>query len=209
MTSIVERVRGSPRSVWVAAAAVAALVGVGGAVMVTRFLKADHARTVRKRAAQQKHRELMGDLNEARGVLGYIDLQELPKAQRLADEAEQVMQQLSQVGNEAKAEAEIETAVLEARLQAIRREIAGVGEQLLRLMERIDGVAPALVVEAAGLEPWAEHEPELKAMAEAAGLAAVFVLADDLRSIRKGLIRKAERRARKVDQLKKIAAVAV
>ncbi|ORX69309.1 hypothetical protein DL89DRAFT_174612 [Linderina pennispora] len=153
---------------------------------------------------KKKYRALLGDLAECKGILGYIDSQEIPKAQQLATEAEQIMSQIVQEGaNEA------EQAALQTRLQAIRMDIMGVGEQLLRLMEKVDGVAPALVLEAAGLEPWAEHEKELKDKALSDGLGAVFDLASDLRAIRKGLIHKAERRARKVDSLKKITAVAV
>ncbi|KAI7824528.1 hypothetical protein BX661DRAFT_225764 [Kickxella alabastrina] len=89
------------------------------------------------------------------------------------------------------------------RREAIVRELGAMGIDLTRLMEKIDGVAPALVLEAAQLDPWAEHEEELRKDACKAGLAQVFEMTGDLRAIRKGLIKKAERKAQTVDGLRK------
>ncbi|KAI8322857.1 hypothetical protein GQ54DRAFT_251035, partial [Martensiomyces pterosporus] len=171
---------------WLSVLAVLGVAAVGGTLFWTsRYLKADHERTMRLRDAKKKYKELVAELSECKGILNYMDTQMLPQAQQLADEANAVQEKTRQ------------------RLDAINRQLLGIGEQLLRLMERIDGVAPAHVLDAAGMEPWAEHDEDLRRQAAERGLGPVFDLTGDLRAIRKGLVRKAERRAQKVDGLRK------
>ncbi|KAJ2642629.1 hypothetical protein GGF44_001560, partial [Coemansia sp. RSA 1694] len=81
-----------------------------------------------------------------------MDTEAMPEAQRLADEAHELS---------TKADGVLAGAAL-ARVEAIHRELMLTGERLLQLMEKIDGVAPALVLDAAQVEPWAEHDEKLK-----------------------------------------------
>ncbi|KAJ2374912.1 hypothetical protein H4S02_008390, partial [Coemansia sp. RSA 2611] len=122
---------------------------------------------------------LVSELSECKGILNFMDTETIPQAQRLVGDL--------QAGD--------------LTLEAIPRQLMLVGEQLLQLMERIDGVAPALVLDAAQVEPWAEQEEKLKAKYEKEGMGAVFELAGDLRAIRKGMTRKVERRAQAMDKL--------
>ncbi|KAJ2108379.1 hypothetical protein GGI16_001162 [Coemansia sp. S142-1] len=144
-------------------------------------MRSSHNRSLRLREAKKRYRQLVSELSECKGILNFMDSETMPQAQRLADEAQ---------------DGDL------ARVEVIHRQLMLMGEQLLQLMERIDGVAPALVLDAAQVEPWAEHEEKLKAKYEKDGLGAVFELAGDLRAIRKGMSRKAERRAQAIDKLK-------
>ncbi|KAJ2355965.1 hypothetical protein GGF43_002369 [Coemansia sp. RSA 2618] len=169
---------------WIPLAVVAGAViaASAGLYLTTSYLRTNHEQVQRLRNAKRKYRELLAELSESKGILNYIDTNLLPQAQELAkppSEGEDVL------GPEAR-----------------KRELIGIGEQLLRLMEKIDGVAPALVVDAAGLEPWAEHDADLKQDAVRRGLGQVLDLAGDIRAIRKSLIQKAERRAKRIDALK-------
>ncbi|KAJ2785066.1 hypothetical protein H4R18_000774 [Coemansia javaensis] len=91
--------------------------------------------------------------------------------------------------------------IVDAGLMPGAQQAAMASEEVLRLMQRIDGVEPAQVLVAAGLDPWAEHEEQSRAAAARGGLAAALEMAGDVRAIRKSLIRKAERRARRLDAL--------
>ncbi|KAJ1896779.1 hypothetical protein LPJ66_003783 [Kickxella alabastrina] len=167
--------------------ATAAVLGImaitGGTLyMALQYLQADHQKTARLRSAKQKYRMLISDLSECKGILNHMDSETLPKAHAISEEAPQADKQ---------------------RREAIVRELGAMGIDLTRLMEKIDGVAPGLVLEAAQLDPWAEHEEELRKDACKAGLAQVFEMTGDLRAIRKGLIKKAERKAQTVDGLRK------
>ncbi|KAJ2804416.1 hypothetical protein H4R20_002518 [Coemansia guatemalensis] len=162
--------------------AAGALAAAATAIWLTsQYLRADHERTQLARSAKKKYRELLSDLSECKGVLNYIDSVSMPRAQSI----------VSDYGADA------------GKPEASRRELAGIGEEVLRLMEKIDGVAPALVIDAAGLEPWTEQDKKLKEDAVREGLGQALELAGDIRAIRKGLIRRAERRARKIDSLKR------
>ncbi|KAJ2588849.1 hypothetical protein H4R99_007659 [Coemansia sp. RSA 1722] len=164
---------------------IAAITG-GSLYLTMRYLKADQQRTERVRAARQKYKDLLGELNECKGLLSFIDSESLPHAEKLVEEAK--------------------TTADGQRLSAIGRELFGISDQLTRLMEKIDGVAPALVLEASQLDPWAEHEEELKLDAVRTGLGQVFEMTGDIRAIRRGLIRKAERKAQVIDGLRKTVA---
>lgn len=146
-----------------------ALITVGGVAfyIANRYIRQDHERVIRVRFAKYKHKELLAQLSECRGILQYMDKEVLHTP------------------------------------PPTYKETVGVGEQLLRLMEKIDGVTPALVIEAAGMVPWAEHEDELKQKYLKEGMESVFEMAEELRLARKSLIRKAERRAKRVDEWKR------
>ncbi|KAJ1964035.1 hypothetical protein GGI12_001674 [Dipsacomyces acuminosporus] len=190
--SVAQQAIRNQRQSWVFVLGALGVAAVGSAVYFAgRHLKADHERTLRIRHAKRRHKELVAELSECKGILNYMDQQVLPQAQTLADEAQRLKEE--------------DSAANAQRVDAIKRELLGIGEQLLRLMERIDGVAPAHVLDAARLDPWAEHEDDLKNNAYKQGLKPVFDLTSDIRAIRKGLIRKAERRAQKVDSLKRLA----
>ncbi|KAJ2486264.1 hypothetical protein EV174_001232 [Coemansia sp. RSA 2320] len=148
---------------------------------------------MRLRMAKAKYRQLVAELSECKGILNYIDSEEMVQAQAVATEAQEIM---------ARADGELADEEL-ARVESIHCQLMLTGEELVRLMEKIDGVAPALVLDAAQLEPWAEHDAELKSKYERRGLGAAFELAGDVRAIRKGMIRKAERRAQIIDRLKR------
>ncbi|KAJ2364927.1 hypothetical protein H4S01_003524 [Coemansia sp. RSA 2610] len=172
------------RAAWAAVAAVGvALAASAGVYFTSAYLRANHEKVQRLRNAKRKYRELLADLAECKGVLNYFDKELAPRAQALASASD-------------------DTADGKPDLETRKRELLAIGEQVLRLMEKIDGIAPALVVEAAGLEPWSEHDRELTQKAVRAGLEQVFDLAGDVRAIRKSLIQKAERRAKRVDALK-------
>ncbi|KAI9505970.1 hypothetical protein GGI25_001417 [Coemansia spiralis] len=178
------------------AAAVAISVATGATLYMTiRYLKADHIRIQRIRQAKQKHRELIAELLECKGILDYMNKESIPRAEALTDKAHEIVEQNKNTEggdlNETK-----------QKLVPIEHELAGIGEQLLQLMERIDGVTPAHVLNAAGLEPWTELDITLKKDAIKQGLNPVLELAGDIRAIRKGLIRKAEKRAETVAKLK-------
>ncbi|KAJ1822377.1 hypothetical protein LPJ56_000824 [Coemansia sp. RSA 2599] len=174
---------------WVSPAAVvlgiAAITG-GSLYLTMRYLKADQQRTERIRAARQKYKVLINELNECKGLLAFMDSETIPRAEKLVEEAK--------------------TTKDKQRLSAIERELFGFSDQLTRLMEKIDGVAPALVLEASQLDPWAEHEEELRLDAIKVGLGQVFEMTGDVRAIRRGLIRKAERKAQAIDGLRKTVA---
>ncbi|KAJ1645591.1 hypothetical protein J3B02_003791 [Coemansia erecta] len=174
---------------WISPAAV--VIGIaaitGGSLYLTmRYLKVDQQRTERIRAARLKYKALISDLNECKGLLNFIDSESMPQAEKLVEEAKATEDK--------------------QRLSAIERELFGISDQLTRLMEKIDGVAPALVLEASQLDPWAEHEEELRLDAIKTGLGQVFDMTGDVRAIRRGLIRKAERKAQAVDGLRKAVA---
>ncbi|KAJ2723021.1 hypothetical protein GGI07_002915 [Coemansia sp. Benny D115] len=171
------------------AAAVAGIAAAAGGTiyLAMQYLQADHQKTARLRAAKQKHRELIAELSDCKAALNYMDSESIPHAQKIADEAQS-------------------GPVDELRLNAIKRELFGLGDQVTRLMEKIDGVAPALVLDAAQLDPWAEHEEELRLDAVKVGLGQVFEMTGELRTIRKGLIKKAERKAQAIDALRKAVA---
>ncbi|KAJ2615559.1 hypothetical protein H4S08_001185 [Coemansia sp. RSA 1365] len=163
-------------------AAAGAVVAAAAAIWLTsQYLRADHQRTQLTRSAKKKYRELLSDLSECKGILNYIDNVSMSRAQSIVSDYDEDA----------------------SKPEASRRELAGIGEEVLRLMEKIDGVAPALVINAAGLEPWTEQDKELKELAIRQGLGQVFDLAGDIRAIRKGLIRRVERRAKKIDSLKR------
>ncbi|KAJ2026092.1 hypothetical protein IWW57_003153 [Coemansia sp. S610] len=166
---------------WTAVAAALGIAIVAGAsvAVATRCLRSSHNRTLRLREAKKRYRQLVSELSECKGILNFMDTETIPQAQRLVGDL--------QAGD--------------LTLEAIPRQLMLVGEQLLQLMERIDGVAPALVLDAAQVEPWAEQEEKLKAKYEKEGMGAVFELAGDLRAIRKGMTRKVERRAQAMDKL--------
>ncbi|KAJ2832365.1 hypothetical protein J3B01_004890 [Coemansia erecta] len=171
----------SGRISWVSIAAVGAVIAAGAGLYLTTYLQSNHDRVQRLRKAKQKYRHLLSELSECKGILNYIDTELFPRAHELA-----------------KPSSETDARDVEAK----RRELLGIGEQILRLMEKIDGVAPALVIDAAGMEPWTEHDVDLKQDAERKGLGQVLDLAGDIRAIRKSLIQKAERRAKTIDTLK-------
>ncbi|KAJ2158827.1 hypothetical protein GGF46_003480 [Coemansia sp. RSA 552] len=183
---------------WVSvASAVGAVVAVGSAAYwTTSYLRSNHEQTQRLRSARKKYRELLSDLHECKGLLGYIDAESMPRAKALAKEIASLQKQQQPIdgGND---------AIDDPKLEQRRRELLGIGEHILRLMERIDGVAPAQIVDAAGLEPWTEHDEALKAAAVRKGLGPVLDLAGDVRAIRRSLSHKAERRAKHIDALKK------
>ncbi|KAJ1818236.1 hypothetical protein LPJ60_004422 [Coemansia sp. RSA 2675] len=166
---------------WTAVAAALGIAIVAGAsvAVATRCLRSSHNRTLRLREAKKRYRQLVSELSECKGTLNFMDTETIPQAQRLVGDL--------QAGD--------------LTLEAIPRQLMLVGEQLLQLMERIDGVAPALVLDAAQVEPWAEQEEKLKAKYEKEGMGAVFELAGDLRAVRKGMTRKVERRAQAMDKL--------
>ncbi|KAJ2701907.1 hypothetical protein H4218_001151 [Coemansia sp. IMI 209128] len=166
---------------WTAVAAALGIAIVAGAsvAVATRCLRSSHNRTLRLREAKKRYRQLVSELSECKGILNFMDTETIPQAQRLVGDL--------QAGD--------------LTLEAMPRQLMLVGEQLLQLMERIDGVAPALVLDAAQVEPWAEQEEKLKAKYEKEGMGAVFELAGDLRAIRKGMTRKVERRAQAMDKL--------
>ncbi|KAJ2689324.1 hypothetical protein IWW39_001562 [Coemansia spiralis] len=167
---------------WTAVAAALGIAIVAGAsvAVATRCLRSSHNRTLRLREAKKRYRQLVSELSECKGILNFMDTETIPQAQRLVCDLQ--AGDLTQV-------------------EAIPRQLMLVGERLLQLMERIDGVAPALVLDAAQVEPWAEQEEKLKAKYEKEGMGAVFELAGDLRAIRKGMTRKVERRAQAMDKL--------
>ncbi|KAJ2859217.1 hypothetical protein GGH94_006219 [Coemansia aciculifera] len=175
--------RSPQRLGWTTVATALGIVIVAGAsiAVATQCLRSNHNRSLRLREAKKRYRQLVSELSECKGILNFMDSETMPQAQRLADEAQ---------------DGDL------ARVGVIHRQLMLMGEQLLQLMERIDGVAPALVLDAAQVEPWAEHDEKLKAKYEKDGLGAVFELAGDLRAIRKGMSRKAERRAQAIDKLK-------
>ncbi|KAJ2362341.1 hypothetical protein IW150_007030 [Coemansia sp. RSA 2607] len=158
----------------------------GSLYLAMQYLKADQQKTERIRAAKLKYKTLLAELSDCKGMLNYMDTESIAHAQKLVDEAHETKDK--------------------QRLAAIQRELFGLSDQLTRLMEKIDGVAPALVLDAAKLDPWAEHEEELRADAVKAGLGQVFDMTGDLRAIRRGLIKKAERKAQTIDGLRKSVA---
>ncbi|KAJ2455759.1 hypothetical protein EV183_000606 [Coemansia sp. RSA 2336] len=170
---------------WIRVAAViSAVVGAGaGLYMTTKYLQNNHEQVQRIRNAKRKYRDLLAQLSESKQTLNRINSKLLP-------EAEQVV----------KLQANIATG--SGIDEKSRKVLLGIGEEILRLMESIDSVAPALIVEAAGLEPWTEHDPDLKQSAVRQGYGVVLELAGDVRAIRKGLIKKAERQAKRIDSLK-------
>ncbi|KAJ2852148.1 hypothetical protein IWW36_000528 [Coemansia brasiliensis] len=166
------------------AAAIGVALGAGtGLYIATKYLQANHEQVQRIRNAKRKYRDLLTQLSESKKTLNYIDSKLLPQA-------EQVVKIQADVTSNADFE------------EKSKKMLLGIGEEILRLMENIDSVTPALVVEAAGLEPWTEHDPDLKQNAVRQGYGVVLELAGDVRAIRKSLIQKAERRAKRVDALK-------
>ncbi|KAJ2562470.1 hypothetical protein GGH95_004663 [Coemansia sp. RSA 1836] len=185
----------SPQRIgWTAVATALGIAIVAGAsiAVTAQCLRSSHQRSLRLREAKKRYRQLVAELSECKGILNYMDTEAMPEAQRLADEAHELS---------TKADGVLAGAAL-ARVEAIHRELMLTGERLLQLMEKIDGVAPALVLDAAQVEPWAEHDEKLKTKYMREGLGAAFELAGDLRAIRKGMARKADRRAQAIDKLK-------
>ncbi|KAJ2743931.1 hypothetical protein GGI20_003369 [Coemansia sp. BCRC 34301] len=177
--------RSPQRTGWIAVATALGVALVAGAsiAVATQCLRSSHRRSLRLREAKRRYRQLVAELSECKGTLNFIDAEVMVEAQRLADRARDLGTDL-------------------AGIEAIHRELMFIGEQLLQLMEKIDGVSPALVLDAAQIEPWAEHDEKLKANYVREGLGVAFELAGDLRAIRKGMTRKAERKAQAIDKLK-------
>ncbi|KAJ2673903.1 hypothetical protein IWW42_002033 [Coemansia sp. RSA 1085] len=166
------------------AAAIGVVVGAGaGLYITTKYLQNNHKQVQRIRNAKRKYRDLLAQLSESKKTLNRIDSMLLP-------EAEQVVELQTNVTTDSRIDEKSRKVLLE------------IGEEILRLMENIDSVAPALIVEAAGLEPWTEHDLDLKQSAIRQGYGVVLELAGDVRAIRKSLIQKAERRAKRIDTLK-------
>ncbi|KAJ1663975.1 hypothetical protein EV178_004515 [Coemansia sp. RSA 1646] len=186
---------------WAAIMAAFVVAAAAGTTLYlsTRYLKADHEKTVCIRNAKLRYRELLAELSECKGIIDYMDKESIPRARELAEKAHRLIEQYKENDGDDESDSLKET---KQKLEPIERELVGISEQILRLMERIDGVAPAHILDAAKLEPWTELDPKLKNDAIGKGLGTVLDLSEDVRVIRKSLIQKAERRAKSVDALK-------
>ncbi|KAJ2512173.1 hypothetical protein H4217_007019 [Coemansia sp. RSA 1939] len=189
------------RWVVVTAAVVVAVAATTGTALYlgARYLKADHEKTMSIRNAKLRYRSLLAELSECKGIIDYMDKESIPRARQLSEKACALIEQYKGDENEPDADSLKE---IQQQIEPIERELVGINEQILRLMERIDGVAPAHVLDAAKLDPWTELDPKLKERVVNKGLGTVLELAGDIRAIRKGLVQKAERRAKTVDALK-------
>ncbi|KAJ1769948.1 hypothetical protein IW138_004656 [Coemansia sp. RSA 986] len=120
------------------------------------------------RNAKLRYRELLAELSECKGIIDYMDKESIPRARELAEKAHRLIEQYKENDGDDESDSLKET---KQKLEPIERELVGISEQILRLMERIDGVAPAHILDAAKLEPWTELDPKLKNDAIGKGLA--------------------------------------
>ncbi|KAJ2751530.1 hypothetical protein IWQ56_006869, partial [Coemansia nantahalensis] len=150
----------------------------GAAVCYTaRALKAGHARTVRVRSARARFRELVRELSECKRSASRFDSEVPPSAQEVGDAVRALAS--CDGGDANAAEAALDRAT---RLSGVYK-LAN--EELTRLMETVDGVEPAQVLVAAGLEPWAEFEAKAREDAVSGGLGVVLDMAGHVRVARK------------------------
>ncbi|KAJ2705743.1 hypothetical protein H4R19_005089 [Coemansia spiralis] len=166
------------RGWWVSAAAAAGVAAAAGAAVyfATRALRADHARTVRVRSARARFRELMRELSRCKGAVSHFD-SEAPSDAQEVDTAVRAL--ASSVGDDA--------AALDRATQ-LSNAYQLANEELTRLMQMVDGVEPAQVLVAAGLEPWSEFEAKPRKDAERGGFGAVLDMAKYAREVRRNLI---------------------
>ncbi|KAJ1728606.1 hypothetical protein LPJ61_003947 [Coemansia biformis] len=166
---------------------------------VVRSIRADHARTVCLRSARAQFRELMRELSACKGSIDRFDSELLPDTQNV-DDAVRALETFGVEdgsGDAGAASAALGKAVELSEMSKFAN------EELTRLMEKVDGVEPAQVLVAAGLDPWAEHEEAARKDAVRSGLGPALEMAKDARAIRKGLIRKLTRRGDALDALAK------